>query len=149
LIGFIYDQKHSRDLDSVGQLAKAIPVFSVVFIIASLSSVALPGTNGFIGEFLILLGGFQSNVVTSGVIVIATSGVILSAIYMMHLVQKLCYGEAGQNSSGLRDFGWRELVLYTPFVVLIFVIGFFPGWILSPVEKTTTTIFKSLPNFLQ
>jgi NADH-quinone oxidoreductase subunit M len=149
LIGFIYDQKHSRDIDSFGQLAKAIPVFSVVFIIASLSSVALPGTNGFIGEFLILLGSFQSSVVSSSVAVVATTGVILSAIYMMHLVQKLCFGAVGPKSTGLSDFALKDWILYAPLVILVFVIGFFPSWILSPVEKTSSQIFKTLPNFLQ
>ncbi len=148
LVGFIYDQKHSRDIDSYGQLAKLVPAFSVIFIIVSLSSVALPGTNGFIGEFLILLGSFQSGVVSSGWTAAAATGVILSAIYMLHLVQKLCYGEAGTNSQGLTDFRLKEWIIYSPLVVLIFVIGFFPGWLLSPIEKTTSLIFQKLPSYI-
>jgi len=149
LIGFIYDQKHSRDIETFGRLAKVIPLFSLVFVVVSLSSVALPGTNGFVGEFLILLGGFQSQVVSSSWIVVASTGVILSAIYMLHLVQKLCYGEEGINSKGLKDLGIREFAIYVPLILLIFAIGFFPSWLLEPVSKTTQTILGSLPTYLR
>lgn len=149
LVGFIYDQKHTRDIDAYGQLAKQIPMFTVIFLVVSLSSVALPGTNGFIGEFFILLGSFQSTLVAEHWILLATTGVILSAIYMLHLVQKICYGDRGPESDGLYDFRLREWLIYAPLVILIFAIGFFPAWLLKPIQATTQTIFDKLPGYIQ
>ncbi len=140
LVGFIYDQAHTRDIHAFGGLAKSLPIFSTIFIIISLSSMALPGTNGFIGEFLILLGSFQSTVAPWIFVVIASSGVILGAIYMLHLIQKVCFGKERANFK-LNDFVWKDLFLYGPFVVLVFVLGIFPELLLSSIRESTTQIF--------
>lgn len=150
LIGFLYDQKHTRDIDAYGGLAKVLPAFSVIFIIISLSSVALPGTNGFIGEFLILLGSFQSKVAHWGWVVAAGSGVILGAVYMFHLVQKICFGkEKPADGHPLHDLTWKEWLLYTPLVALVFIIGIFPGWLLNPIRERTSEIFLTIPTYLR
>lgn len=146
LIGFIYDQKNSREINSFGGLGHKIPMFTLIFVIAAMSSVALPGTNGFVGEFMILLGSFQTVQISPWWVAVAGTGVILSAIYMLHLVQKLCYGQPGENSHGLKDFGKTEWVIYVPCVILIFLIGIYPRWILEPIGKTTYEILSSLPN---
>jgi len=144
LIGFLYDQKHTRNIDAYGGLAKVLPAFSVIFLIITLSSVALPGTNGFVGEFLILLGSFQSKVSHWGWVMIAGLGVIFGAVYMLHLVQKLCYGKA-QEGDHLHDFRWREWLIYVPLVILVFLIGIYPSWILDPIRQRTAEIFQLLP----
>ena len=150
LIGFLYDQRHTRNIDSYGGLAKILPAFSVVLLIISLSSVALPGTNGFVGEFLILLGSFQSKVVHWGWVIGAGSGVVLGAIYMFHLVQKICFGKA-QNAEvkAMHDFGWKEWAVFVPLVALVFLIGLFPAWILGPIYERTSVIFTTIPSVLR
>lgn len=144
LIGFIYDQKHTRDIDAFGGYGKKIPLFTLVFVIMALSSVAMPGTNGFVGEFLILLGSFQSNIVSSVWVVVAATGVILSAIYMLHLVQKVCYGPAQANDNVV-DFKWREWLIFVPLIILVFAIGIYPRWIMEPIHETTSAIFSLIP----
>jgi len=146
LVGFIYDQKHSRNIERFGGLAKQLPRFSLIFIIMSLSSVGLPGTNGFVGEFMILLGSFQSEVISKLWVVLASTGVILSAIYTLHLVQKLCFGKPAEDNSFMKDIGWKEYVLYVPFIILVFVIGLYPKWIVAPIHETTSAIFNLMPN---
>lgn len=144
LVGFIYDQRHTRDIDAFGGYAKIAPAFTVIFIIISMSSVALPGTNGFVGEFLILLGSFTSQVASPVWVVVAAVGVILSAIYMLHLVQKICYGPVTAGTE-VKDFGVKEWLMYIPLIALVFCIGLFPKWILGPINETTSSIFTSLP----
>jgi len=145
LIGFIYDQRHTRDIDAYGGLATKAPIFAVIFIVSCLSSVGLPGLNGFVGEFLILLGSFQSHLVSSVWIVIATTGVILSAIYTLHLVQRLCYGEVQRESHLVNDMGWRELVLYAPLILLMVGVGVYPHFLMASINESTQAIFSMIP----
>jgi len=145
LVGFLYDQTHSRELSFYGGVAKILPAYSIVLLIITLSSVALPGTNGFVGEFLILLGGFQSEVAHWGWVVVASLGVVLSVIYMLHLVQEVCFGEAkNEKVKALIDLKWKEYVIYVPLVILVFVIGFYPEWILESVREKTGSIFQTV-----
>jgi NADH-quinone oxidoreductase subunit M len=145
LIGFLYDQKHTRDIDAFGGLAKLLPAFSIVYVMVMLSSVGLPGTNGFVGEFMILLGSFQSSLASEAWVVVATGGVILGAVYMLHLTQKLLYGASPVGDEGLYDFRLREWLIYLPLLILIFSIGFYPSWLLDSIEQTTSKIFISIP----
>lgn len=145
LIGFLYDQKHTRDIDAFGGLAKVLPAFSIIYVIVMLSSVGLPGTNGFVGEFMILLGSFQSTLASEIWVVIATIGVILSAVYMLHLTQRLLYGKSRPEDSDLYDFRIREWVIYLPLIILIFTIGVYPSWLLDSIEQTTLSIFTNIP----
>lgn len=147
LIGFLYDQKHTRDIEAFGGYARILPLFSLVFVAVMLSSIALPGTNGFVGEFLVLLGSFQSPVASTGWVVVATIGVILSAVYMLHLTQKLLFGPAREDEkSHVHDFRWREWALYVPLILLIFTIGIYPSWLLESISETTATIFSNIPD---
>jgi len=150
LIGFLYDQRHTRNIEVYGGLAKILPAFSVIFLIITLSSVALPGTNGFVGEFLILMGSFQSTVASWGWVVGAGVGVVLGAIYMLHLAQKLLYGApSSKDVEAMTDLRPREWIMYLPLVILVFAIGFFPGWILDPIREKTAEIFSMMPQILR
>lgn len=140
LVGFLYDQTHTRDIQAYGGLAKTLPYFSLVTVIIALSSIALPGTNGFVGEFLILLGSFQSTVSSPQWVVLAGLGVVLGAVYMLHLVQKLLYGEGKDQK--LVDLSWRQWVYYVPLIVLVFAIGLYPEWILGAVRGKTDFLFR-------
>ena len=140
LIGFLYDQAHTREINAFGGLAKTLPWFSVIFMIISLSSMALPGTNGFVGEFLILLGSFQSTAASWIFVAVAGLGVIFGAIYMLHLIQKLCFGVAKPDAH-LHDFQWRDMGVYGPLVILVFLIGLCPELLLSGIRLTTSELF--------
>ena len=130
LVGMIYDRRHTRLIAEFGGLAKVIPVFTVCFMIMTLSSVGLPGTNGFVGEFLILLGIFQNHM---GFAIVATSGIIFAACYMLWMFQRVMFLEIkNPENEKLKDMTPRELCTMIPLIILVFWIGFYP----KPFTKT-------------
>ena len=120
VVGMIYERRHTREISDFGGLGKVVPAFSAVFLITTLSSIGLPGLNGFVGEFLILLGAFQADM-TLGII--ATLGVVLAAVYMLWMFQRVVWGEVGEANSKLQDLSLREWVVVGPLVVLMIWIG--------------------------
>ena len=112
IVGMIYDRRHTREISQFGGLAKQLPVFSTFFMIVTLSSIGLPGLNGFVGEFLILLGSFKSQFLGSHLYtVFAATGVILSAVYMLWMFQRVVFGKLSNPSNqSLLDLSKRELV---------------------------------------
>jgi NADH-quinone oxidoreductase subunit M len=144
LFGVIYDRRHTRHIDEFGGLAKPMPVYATLFVIATLASVGLPGTNGFIGEFMVITGTFASNKLGhfNGVQAVgAAMGVVLGAIYMLMVVQKMFFGPVTKKENRrLPDVSPRELVSLAPLAMAIFVIGVFPNVLLSEmrgaVERT-------------
>jgi NADH-quinone oxidoreductase subunit M len=139
IVGFIYERRHTRLITDFGGLAKQMPVFATIFMIVTLSSVGLPGTNGFVGEFLILIGSYESNL--RWFAIIATSGVILSAVYMLWMFQRVMFGElSNPKNQTLKDLNAREIAIMVPLVVMIFVMGVYPNPFLDKmapaIEKT-------------
>ncbi len=148
MVGMLYERRHTRALDAFGGLWKVIPVFGTLLLIVSLSSVGLPGLNGFIGEFTILLGAAGSDalgnawnqIVTAlGVSFIpmrsagglwfagfAALGVIFAAAYLLQMYQKICLGALKAENQNLKDLSWREIITLLPLLVLIFWIGLYP-----------------------
>ncbi|HIJ86175.1 MAG TPA: NADH-quinone oxidoreductase subunit M [Desulfuromonadales bacterium] len=125
IVGFIYERRHTRLITDFGGLSKQMPVFATIFMIVTFSSVGLPGTNGFVGEFLILLGAFESQL--RWFTVVATSGVILSAVYMLWVFQRVMFGELDNpKNQKLLDLNGREIAIMVPLVVMIFVMGLYP-----------------------
>ncbi|MEW5701177.1 MAG: NADH-quinone oxidoreductase subunit M [Candidatus Zixiibacteriota bacterium] len=124
LVGMIYERRHTRQIADYGGLFATVPVFTIGFLIVALSSIGLPGTNGFVGEFLILLGSFQARPVLA---ILSTTAVILAAAYMLWLVLRVFYGPVvhAENES-IPDLGKRELATLVPLVVLIVWIGVYP-----------------------
>jgi NADH-quinone oxidoreductase subunit M len=137
LFGFLYERRHTRLIADYGGIAKVMPVFTTAFIIITFSSVAVPGTNGFIGEFLVLLGTFKSNLHTAfGVL--ATLGVILGAAYMLWMVQKVFFGTiTHRENQGLKDMNLREFATTAPFLVLVLVMGLMPQPFLDRIAPST------------
>lgn len=127
-IGMIYERTHSRDIAVYGGLASAMPVFAGFFLLFTLAAVGLPGTNGFIGEFLILLGGFERQ---PWLAVVASSGLILGAWYMLWLYQRVFFNEVKVSMQGLAQLNLREILTLAPMVVLILWIGLYPNGLLS------------------
>jgi NADH-quinone oxidoreductase subunit M len=145
LVGVIYDRRHTRQLGDFGGLAKSMPVYATFFVIATLASVGLPGTNGFVGEFMIITGTFVSNKLghVAGIQSVgAAIGVILGALYMLTAVQKMFFGPITKaENKKLPDMNGREIIALAPLVIMIFVIGIFPNIFLSgmrdAVARTT------------
>ncbi|MGA2504770.1 MAG: NADH-quinone oxidoreductase subunit M [Anaerolineales bacterium] len=134
LVGMVYEQTHTREFSVYGGLWKVMPVFGTVMLIVSLSSMGLPGLNGFVGEFAILLGAFGSTAIGSPWFAgIAALGVILAAVYILYMFQKIFLGPEGsiveevkKHGHALRDLNWREIATIVPLLVLIFWIGLYP-----------------------
>ena len=137
LFGFLYERRHARLMSDYGGIAKTMPVFAAVFLIVTFSSVAVPGTNGFVGEFLVLLGTFKSNLsLVLGVL--AATGVILGAAYMLYMVQKVFFGQLTHpENRNLKDLNLREFAAVAPFLALIVVMGLRPQPILDMLASST------------
>ncbi|GAB4294104.1 MAG: NADH-quinone oxidoreductase subunit M [Desulfuromonadia bacterium] len=124
IVGFIYERRHTRMIVDFGGLAKQMPVFATIFMIVTFSSIGLPGTNGFVGEFLVLVGSYQS---LKWYTVIATTGVIFAAVYMLWMFQRVMFGQlTNPKNKELEDLNGRELAVILPLVVMIFVMGLYP-----------------------
>jgi NADH-quinone oxidoreductase subunit M len=134
LVGVLYDRKHTRLIADYGGLTAKVPLFAFLFLVFTLSSIALPLTNGFIGEFLILTGSFKTFPVLT---VIATSGVILGAVYMLTLYLKTMFGELDEQKNGdLTDVSPRELATFAPLLVMVFWMGLYPQPFLRLIEPS-------------
>lgn len=124
LVGVVYDRLHTREIARFGGLVQRMPVYAVIFMVFSMASVGLPGTNGFVGEFLILLGAFLAS---KAVAVVAATGVVLGAAYMLWMYKRVVFGEIRHKDvEGLSDVGLRELATFAPLIFLVFWIGFYP-----------------------
>ncbi len=142
LVGMIYERRHARDLAAFGGLAQVMPIFATFFVIATLSSIGLPGLNGFVGEFLILLGAFSS---LPGATVIATSGVILSAVYMLWAVRKVFFGPLTNDANKvLLDLGLREKLVATALVIPMIWIGVHPSTFTNPMDRAVTELLETM-----
>ena len=142
LIGIIYERRHTREIANFGGLAKVIPVFSVFFIIATLSSIGLPGLNGFVGEFLILYGTFQVEPLYA---VIAASGVILGAVYMLSMTRRFLFGPLiHEENKSIADVSAREIIYLVPIVAMMLWIGLGSKSFTDLVEPTVIQYLDQL-----
>lgn len=142
LVGILYERKHTREIKAYSGLAKTIPLYSIVMLIVTFSSIALPGTNGFIGEFLILQGAFLSNPWCAAV---AGTGVILGAVYMLWLCQRILFGVSDpEKSKGLMDINFREFIYLLPFLFFIFYMGLFPKHFFQKMEPSILEFTKRI-----
>jgi NADH-quinone oxidoreductase subunit M len=136
LVGMIYDRTHTRLISDYGGIAKLMPVFAAFFMIISCSSIGLPGLNGFVGEFLIMIGSFKSTLIDNRVFtVIAGLGVIFSAVYMLWMYQRVMFGPVREGGlyggQSLTDMTKREIAVLVPVIILIVWIGVYPKPFLS------------------
>ncbi len=142
IVGMIYDRRHTRMIEDFGGLARHIPIFSTFFMIVTLSSIGLPGLNGFVGEFLILLGSFKSAALgTHWYVVFASTGVVFAAVYMLWMYQRVVFGVTrSEENTRIKDLNAREIGLLVPILLLIVWIGVYPRPFLSKTEPTMRRI---------
>jgi NADH-quinone oxidoreductase subunit M len=128
IVGMIYERRHTRDMEAFGGLWRVMPVYGVITLIVTLSSMGLPGLNGFVGEFTILLGAFGSEALNSYWFAgLSAIGVILAAVYMLYMFQKMFLGPLDkEENKSIKDINWREIVTLVPLLVFIFWIGLYP-----------------------
>ena len=149
LVGVVYERTHTREISDYGGIAKVVPIFSVAFLFAILSSVGLPGLNGFIGEFLILLGAFKSPVLNSWwYSIFAASGVIFAAVYLLWMYQRVVFGELNTNPKldHLTDMNARELIVIIPIFFFIVWIGVYPTTFLNISDATVSNLINQVLN---
>ncbi|HEX7075233.1 MAG TPA: NADH-quinone oxidoreductase subunit M, partial [Hyphomicrobiaceae bacterium] len=116
-VGVIYDRMHTRDIDAYGGLVNRMPIYAVCFMVFTMANVGLPGTSGFVGEFLVLLGAFGAN---TWVALFATTGIILGATYMLYLYRRIIFGPlVREELKRITDLSWREMAIMAPLVVLV------------------------------
>ena len=140
LVGLLYERRHTRLIAEFGGLQKVIPVFSFLLLVVMFSSMGLPGLNGFVGEFLILLGAWEANPVYT---VLAAVGVILAAIYLLWAYQRAMQGPVtNEKNKQLPDLNRRELLLVGALVILIVVIGVLPNLLLNPMQASITELLN-------
>jgi NADH-quinone oxidoreductase subunit M len=137
LVGVLYERRHTRLFKDYGGIWAKVPIFGSFFIITALSSVGLPGMNGFVGEFTILLGTFRVNLAYAA---IATFGIVLAAWYLLVAVRRTLFGPLNPANEGLSDMNLREIVVMLPLVIFFFVIGLFPNLFFREINPTVATL---------
>lgn len=134
LVGFIYERRHTRLIDDFGGIARVVPKFAVVFMIVVLSSIALPGTNGFVGEFLILLGTWKANQIIT---IFAGLGVVLGAAYMLWMFQRMMFGPMRhKENEKMMDLSFRESLISIPLILLIIFMGIMPNFFFNKMDHS-------------
>jgi NADH-quinone oxidoreductase subunit M len=135
LVGMMYERRHTRLIDDYGGIARVMPLFSLVFTVVALSSIGLPGLNGFVGEFLVLLGSFGAFPIAT---VLATTGVIFAAAYLLWALQRIIYNRLDNpENERLSDLNGRELAIMVPLLVGIVWLGLYPAPVLRRMEPAT------------
>lgn len=143
LIGVIYDRMHTRDIERFGGLVNTMPRYAAIFLLFTMAAVGLPGTNSFVGEFLILLGAYPVAQVST---VIACFGVVLGAAYMLWLVRRMIFGDVkSEEVRRLSDVNVREFAMFLPLMALVIWIGLYPNWMLSFTEVSVANLVEQLP----
>ncbi len=143
-VGVVYDRMHTREISAYGGLVNNMPLYALVFMIFTMANVGLPGTSGFVGEFLALIGTFKSNIPVAA---IATFGVILSACYALWLYRKVVFGALAKPAlMGLRDIGPREILVFAPLVALTILFGIYPKPVL---DMSAASVAQLLENYQQ
>jgi NADH-quinone oxidoreductase subunit M len=146
ILGMLYERRHTRRMSDFGGLAKSVPILSFFMVFTVLASAGLPGLNGFVGEFLILLGTFKSTVIGSPLLVVfATSGVILAAVYLLWMVYRTFFGTITRSENrDMRDLNLREIALLVPLALLMVVLGVAPAKFLEKSELTTQFLLDTV-----
>jgi NADH-quinone oxidoreductase subunit M len=138
LVGMIYERRHTRMIDAYGGIARVVPLFAAVLTFVSLSSIGLPGTNGFVGEFLVLLGSFKDYPLLT---TIATTGVIFAAAYLLWAIQRILFNALDKpENTRIPDLNWREIAIAVPIIITIIWLGVYPAPVLRRMEPAAARL---------
>jgi NADH-quinone oxidoreductase subunit M len=138
LIGVIYERKHSRAISAYGGIARVVPMFAALLTLVSLSSIGLPGTNGFVGEFLVLVGSFKAYPVAT---TIAATGVIFAAAYLLWAIQRILFNPLDKKENEhIPGLNWREVAFMAPLVAVIIWLGVYPAPVLRRMETASQAL---------
>ena len=137
LVGMIYERRHTRAIAELRGLQKVAPIFAAAFMVVMLSSIGVPGLNGFVGEFLVLIGGFAT---ARWWVVVAATGVILAALYLLWAYQRVFHGEPDEANSSFRELRLREGMVLLPFIALIVFTGVYPKPMLDRIEPSVKSL---------
>ena len=151
LVGFIYERRHTRQISDFGGIANVMPIYATIFVITAMSSVGLPFLNGFVGEFLIMVGMWKSNILSITpstnwnyvATMLAGTGVIFAAVYLLWMIQRFFFGKVtNEKNRSLNDLSYREIGLIAPLVFLMVFMGVYPKPFLDATEKSVVEIQK-------
>lgn len=139
-VGVIYDRLHTREINRYGGLVKNMPKYAFAFMIFTMASVGLPGTGGFVGEFLVLVGTYKVN---TTITFIAATGVVLGAAYMLYLYKRVVFGElAKPDVKAMSDIGLREIAIFTPMIALVMWMGIYPSSFINPMAPSIKKVIE-------
>jgi NADH-quinone oxidoreductase subunit M len=139
-VGVVYDRIHSREIDTYGGLVHRMPLYAFVFLFFALASVGLPGTSGFVGEILILVGAFKANTWVAALIAI---GMVLGAAYMLYLYRRVIFGElTKQHLMKILDLDRREITIFAPLIILVLWMGIYPASFLDVMDASVVNLVK-------
>lgn len=139
LVGWLYDRRHTREISKLGGLQKPAPIFAAVFMVVMLSSIGLPGMNGFVGEFLTLIGAFAA---FKWWAIVAATGVIIAALYLLWAYQRVFHGPAEGDNADMPDLTWSEGAVILPFLVAIFFMGLYPKPVIERMEPAVDALIS-------
>ncbi|OIQ97248.1 NADH-quinone oxidoreductase subunit M [mine drainage metagenome] len=139
-VGVVYDRLHTREIARYGGLAKNMPAYALVFMFFTMASVGLPGTSGFVGEFLVLMGAFEAN---TWVALFAATGLILGAAYMLYLYRRVVFGKLTKDDvKAMLDLNCREVLMFVPLIVMVVWLGVYPTTFLQPLHASVTKLIN-------
>jgi NADH-quinone oxidoreductase subunit M len=148
-VGVVYDRLHTREIARYGGVVHNMPKYAFCFMVFTLASVGLPGTSGFVGEFLALVGAFeagQTSRASTWVVFLATTGVILSAAYMLYLYRRVVFGKiTREDVRAMVDLHWREIVVFAPMIAVVFWMGIYPNSFLKPMQPSLARVMERVP----
>ncbi|HBM14391.1 MAG TPA: NADH-quinone oxidoreductase subunit M [Rhodospirillaceae bacterium] len=140
-VGVVYDRLHTREISRYGGLATNMPRYALVFMLFTMASVGLPGTSGFVGEFLILYGAFEHNTYVAAFL---ATGMILGAAYMLYLYRRVVFGALTKDDvKGMLDMSPREIAIFVPLIILTLWMGIYPSTFLDPIEVSVTNLVEN------
>jgi NADH-quinone oxidoreductase subunit M len=148
-VGVVYDRLHTREIARYGGLVHNMPKYAFCFMVFTLASIGLPGTSGFVGEFLALVGAFeagQTSRASTWVVFLATTGTILSAAYMLYLYRRVVFGKiTREDVRKMVDLHWRELAVFVPMIAVVLWMGIYPNSFLRPMQASLARVMERVP----
>ena len=140
-VGVVYDRIHSREISRYGGLVERMPRYALIFMVFMLASVGLPGTSGFVGEFLILVGAFQAN---TWVALLIGTGMVLGAAYMLYMYRRVVFEKmTKEDLKSIVDLSPREIIQFAPLIILVFWMGIYPSSFIEPMSASVANLIEN------